>query len=115
VSDGLWLRLVDLRAALALRHYEAGDELVLEVRDSFCPWNDGRWRLETSEKGATCERTDSEPDLTLATSALGAAYLGGVTVMRLFAAGLIEGSLDAVTRLDRLLRVPRAPWPSTDF
>ncbi len=115
VRDGLWLRLVDLRAALAIRSYQSEDELVLEVADSFCPWNDGRWHLETSEKGATCERTDREPDLALPTSALAAAYLGGATVTQLFAAGLVEGSLDAVTRLTDLLRVPRAPWPSTDF
>ncbi len=46
-GDGLWLRLVDLPAALAARCYASADSLVLEVTDDFCPWNAGRWRLET--------------------------------------------------------------------
>ena len=45
VIDGLWLRIVDLPAALAGRRYASDDHLVLDVADDFCPWNAGRWRL----------------------------------------------------------------------
>jgi len=45
ILDGLWLRLVDLPAALAGRRYACDGDLVLDVSDDFCPWNAGRWRL----------------------------------------------------------------------
>ncbi len=49
-NDGLWVRLVDLPAALAGRRYATTDSLVLEVSDGFCPWNAGRWRIETDRR-----------------------------------------------------------------
>jgi predicted acetyltransferase len=49
VADGLWVRLIDVGAALSARTYAAGGALVLEVADESCPWNEGRWRLEGSE------------------------------------------------------------------
>jgi predicted acetyltransferase len=45
VSEGLWLRLVDVEAAFSGRSYATDDAVVLELRDEFCPWNAGRWRL----------------------------------------------------------------------
>ncbi len=48
VVDGLWLRIVDLPAALAGRHYASADDLVLDVSDEFCPWNTGRWRVDAA-------------------------------------------------------------------
>src|SRR5712692_1325001 len=65
VSEGLWLRLVDLEAALAGRTYAGDDEIVLDVSDSFCPWNAGRWRV-----GKTVGRADDEADLELDTADL---------------------------------------------
>src|SRR3954453_11827425 len=41
MGDGLWVRVVDLPAALSGRTYGEGDPLVLEVRDAICEWNDG--------------------------------------------------------------------------
>src|SRR5262245_23138412 len=45
VSDGLWVRLVDVGSALALRHYASPVDVVIEVADELCPDNAGRWRL----------------------------------------------------------------------
>lgn len=58
VGDGIWVRLVDVEAALAARSYKDGDPVVLEVRDVFCPWNDG---CHSVGQG----RTDAEPHLRL--------------------------------------------------
>ena len=41
--DGLWVRLVDLPAALAARRYAVEDRLVLEVTDRLRPRNQGRF------------------------------------------------------------------------
>ena len=50
----------------------AGGSVVFEVRDAFCPWNEGRWKLE----GGTASRTDDAAEIALDVDALGSAYLG---------------------------------------
>lgn len=106
-GDGTWLRLVDVEAALAARSYEDGEPVVLEVRDAFCPWNDGRYRVG----GGGIERADADPDLRLDVAALGAVYLGGFTFGQL-ARGLRleEARPGGVVRADALFRTDRAPW-----
>ncbi|MFG2496960.1 GNAT family N-acetyltransferase [Streptomyces sp. NPDC048441] len=90
VRDSLHVRLVEVGAALEARTYRAPLNLVLEVDDAFCPWNAGRWRLKGDLKGATCERTEDEADLALSVRELGSAYLGGVTLTSLAAAGRVR-------------------------
>src|SRR4029453_11596604 len=63
--DGLWVRLVDVDRALAARRYPAPIDLVIEVRDQFCPWNEGHWRLPGHPPGARGARTDRRPHLGL--------------------------------------------------
>ncbi|NUS16019.1 MAG: GNAT family N-acetyltransferase, partial [Streptomyces sp.] len=87
--DGLYVRLVDLPAALAARGYTTPVDVVLEVEDAFCPWNSGRWRLSADASGAVCERTTDTADLAVAARELGTAYLGGHTLRTLAAAGLV--------------------------
>jgi predicted acetyltransferase len=107
MGDGLWVRLVDVPAALSGRSYGDGGPLVLEVRDAICEWNDGRWRLE----GGECSRTDEEPDLALDVSALGSAYLGAVSFTALRAALRVEELREgAVERADALFAWRPLPW-----
>ncbi|SFS94167.1 GNAT family N-acetyltransferase [Saccharopolyspora flava] len=108
VVDGLWLRLVDVPAALAAREYLAHADVVLEVRDAFCPWNDGRWRLRTRD--GTAERTSDPAQLALDAADLAAAYLGGSTLHELAAAGRVrELEPGALTAASRALAGDRAP------
>ncbi len=88
--DALYVRLVDVGAALAARTYQAPVDVVFEVEDAFCPWNAGRWRLSGDAKGASCERTSDGADLALSVRELGAAYLGGVRLSSLGAAGRVR-------------------------
>jgi predicted acetyltransferase len=91
--DGLWVRLVDLPAALTKRSYAAPADVVIDVTDEICPWNAGRWRLRVQGPGAAraiCERTDDQADLSLTVAVLGAAYLGGTRLGALAAAGLVK-------------------------
>ncbi|MFC8872889.1 GNAT family N-acetyltransferase [Streptomyces sp. NPDC057148] len=90
LRDGLYVRLVDVGAALAARTYQAPVDVVFEVEDAFCPWNAGRWRLSGDAKGASCERTSDAADLALSVRELGAAYLGGVSLASLGAAGRVR-------------------------
>lgn len=107
VGDALWCRLVDVEAALSRRSYGAGAEVVLEVADAFCPWNEGHWLV--GAHGA--ERTESPGELAVDASALGSVYLGGFTFAQLEAAGRVqELEPGAVERADGLFRTTRAPW-----
>ncbi len=107
MHDALWVRIVDLPAALSGRAYGEGGPLVLEVRDAVCEWNDGRWRLD----GGVCERTEEEPDLALDTSALGSAYLGAVPFNQLREALRVEELRDgAIERADALFAWRPLPW-----
>ncbi|GAB2844221.1 GNAT family N-acetyltransferase [Streptomyces deserti] len=90
VRDELYVRLVDVGAALEARTYQAPVDVVFEVEDSFCPWNVGRWRLTGDAKGASCVRTSDAADLALSVRELGAAYLGGVSLVALGAAGRVR-------------------------
>jgi predicted acetyltransferase len=90
LRDALYLRLVDVGAALAARSYQAPVDVVFEVGDAFCPWNTGRWRLSGDTKGASCARTSDAADLSLSVRELGAAYLGGVSLASLAAAGRVR-------------------------
>jgi predicted acetyltransferase len=87
LKDNLWIRLVDLPAALSSRAYATDVDVVLEVDDTFCPWNAGRYRLTGGADGATCVATTEPPDLAVHVGDLGAAYLGGTTLVARAAAG----------------------------
>lgn len=117
VFDAIWLRLVDVPAALAARTYSTGGRLVLGVRDEFCPWNDGRYVLEADEAGsASCAASDDAPELELDVDALAAAYLGGVSFSTLARAGRVQEQVaGAVARADAMFRTERAPWTALDF
>lgn len=90
VRDSLYVRLVDVGAALEARTYQAPVDVVFEIEDDFCPWNAGRWRLTGDAKGASCVRTTDAADLALSVRELGAAYLGGVSLASLGAAGRVR-------------------------
>jgi predicted acetyltransferase len=107
--DALWVRIVDVEAALASRAYGARDSIVLEIGDPLCPWNTGRYRLDGGERRVL--RTNDAPDLRLSVDALGSAYLGGVSFARLVDAGRVEERVaGAVSRADALFRSARGPW-----
>ncbi len=114
--DGLWVRIVDLPAALAQRTYAADCDLVLEVRDELCPWNAGTWRLVVSGGSAEATRTDRSADLALSTTDLATAYLGGPTLTARAAAGLVaELRPGAVREASRAFSGDIAPWPTDMF
>jgi predicted acetyltransferase len=107
LRDGLWVRLVDVGAALAARSYSTTDSVVIEVADEFCPWNQGRWRV----KAGAVERTNAPADLSGDVTALGSVYLGGFTWAQLARAlRVTELRPGAVARADALFRHDVGPW-----
>ena len=107
LSDGLWVRLVDVAGALSARTYAHDGALVFEVEDAFCPWNEGRWRLE----GGMAWRSEEDADLRLEVTALASVYLGGFTFAQLARAGRVAELADgAIARADAMFRTDVAPW-----
>jgi len=106
-QDGIWLRLVDVEAALRARSYAAGEQLVLEIADSFCPWNEGCYRIEEGE----VSRAKSEADLRLDVRELATVFMGGFSFAQLLRAGLVEELRPGgIACADRLFATPVAPW-----
>jgi predicted acetyltransferase len=110
LRDNLWVRLVELAGALGARRYAAAGRVVLEVRDDFCPWNDGRYMVEADEE-VRVERTAAAPDLVCSVSDVGAAYLGGTSFRQLHRAGRVEERTPgALASADAMFAWDPAPW-----
>ncbi|WP_062310417.1 GNAT family N-acetyltransferase [Demequina rhizosphaerae] len=91
LRDNIWLRIVDVPAALTAREYLCPVDAVIEVTDPLFPDNTGPWRVTSREGTGHVEAAPGEePDLVLAVQELSAAYLGGVSLESLAAAGLVE-------------------------
>ena len=115
-SDNLWIRLLDIPAALAARGYDTEASLSFTVEsDAMCPGNEGTWRLDTSPP-ASCVRTGGAADVTLDIQALGSLYLGGMSAAILAAAGRVTPHREgAVSLLSRIFRTDPAPFNSIGF
>lgn len=110
LTDNLWVRLLDVPAALAARRYTTDVDVVLEVEDPMLPDNAGRWRLVGGPGSARVTSTTDEPDLVLHVRELGAAYLGGTSLAALGSAGLVtERTSGALQRAAAAFGWPVAP------
>jgi predicted acetyltransferase len=118
VREGMWLRLIDVRAALEARSFAATGSLGVELTDDLCPWNAGRWRVSVpNDRGAaSVTASEDEPDLQLDVADLATVYLGTFTFADLARAGRVqECRPGAVTAADALFATVGAPWCSTMF
>jgi predicted acetyltransferase len=112
LNDGVWVRILDVEAALSARTYASDDAVVLDVRDAFLPDVAGRYRV--TKDGTT--RTDAPADIELDVTALGSVYLGGFTF-----ADLVRGSRatervpGSIERADALFRTNVEPWCAEIF
>ena len=116
IEDGLWLRLVDVPAALAGRRYAVAGRLVFRVHDAFCPWNDGSYQLDGGPHDAECRQHDVNADLAIDVADLATTYLGGNRFRTLMEAGRVaELRPGAIARADAMFATDRAPWCPSHF
>lgn len=107
VREGLWIRLIDVAAALRARGYATDDAIVIEVTDKFCPWNAGRWRIART----AVEKTEAATDLACDVAALGSVYLGGFSFAELARVLRVrELRAGALARADAMFHSERKPW-----
>ncbi|MHB1138532.1 MAG: GNAT family N-acetyltransferase [Microthrixaceae bacterium] len=113
-QDLLWLRLLDIGAALSLRAYPgaATDEsLVFGVDDRLFPDASGSYELEVTEGRGVCRRSHADADLVLDVAELGTCVLGGGSFRRLVRAGRVEERTPgAAARADRVFGIDPLPW-----
>ncbi len=110
--DHLWLRIVDVPAALEARDYQADVDLTIAVDDALIAENSHPWRLIVSDGSARVSRAerDATADLQLGIQELSAAYLGGISVDSLGNAGLVhELRRGAAGELSAAMRSPQSP------
>lgn len=114
--DGMWLRLIDIPAALSGRTYATEGAVSLGVVDSRLPDNRGTWALEGGPDDAACRRTDADADLHVDIADLGGAYLGHLKFSRLVRAGRAqERTPGAAARADLMFTTDPAPWCQQEF
>ncbi len=102
VRDHQYVRILDVRAALQARRYGAAGAIALDVHDPL-GLAGGRFLLEADQDGrgrvTPLEDADARPDavtVALGIEELSAAYLGGVSLATLAAAGRVT-TTDAAT------------------
>jgi predicted acetyltransferase len=116
LHDHLYLRVLDVEAALSARSYEADDTVVLGVDDAFRPSTSGRYRLAGGKAEQVGDLHDGDADAFLAVDALGCLYLGDATARQLADAGRLRPSSDeSLARVDRVFRTDRAPFCTMHF
>lgn len=108
-GDFIWVRVLDVAAALQARRFEADGQVALRVHDRL-GIAEGTYRLEVADGEAHVERWDGEPDVELDVEALGSLYLGGVSVPTLARAGRLHArDVPAAARLLDLAEQPYCP------
>ena len=108
LTDGLWIRPVDVGAALSARSYATDGRLTLEVvSDPLFPDNVGTWTIASG----VAKRSSRRPDVRLDVQALGSVYLGGFSFAQLARAERVEeGARGGIARADAMFRTDAAPW-----
>jgi predicted acetyltransferase len=110
LADALWLRIVDLPAALTARRYDSPVDVVLEVSDDILAANRGRWRLEADSSGASCRPSAAAADIICDIRDLAVVYLGEGALQPLVDAGRItECRPGAIVAAQRALGWRRRP------
>ena len=107
----MWIRLVDVPAALCRRHYRTAGALTLRVHDAVCPWNEGSFFLDATPSGTECVPTDGEPDIELGVAELAGVYLGTSSLHSLAGARRVRELTPGILGVaDALFAWAPAPW-----
>lgn len=110
LADALWVRIMDIPAALSARTYDSEGVVVFRLTDPTRPQLSGTYRLEVADGVGNCERADAPADVSLEADILGSLYLGGADAISMAVAGRIDGDAEAVRRIHRLFRSDHPPW-----
>lgn len=112
--DALWVRVLDVPAALPARPWGRDGQVVLQVDDPL-GHAAGRFRVVTRDGVAEVEPTEADADVQLDADVLGSLHLGGVRVEPLQRAGRISGSEDGLRSWAAMTDAGPVPYSATGF
>ena len=118
LTDAMWVRLLDVPAALSARGYSTPGRLCFDVVDTDTGgYAAGRYLLDADADGSHCRPApELTPQLALSQRALAAIYLGQPSLRAQQAAGLVdELEPGAVARADAMFGTALLPWVGTGF
>lgn len=113
--DALWVRILDVVAALSGRTYERDGSVVFGLVDEFRPETEGTYRLEVVGGVGSCERVDRSPEIELDVDVLGAIYLGAGGMFPYRDANRVRGDAVVVADMEQMFRTVRSPWCNQVF
>ena len=115
--DGVWLRFVDVVAALRARTYAPEASIAIELDDPLFEANAGRWEVSSDADGVgTVRRARRGADVALDVGALTSIDLGAGRFAELATAGrATELRPGALRRADALFATNRAPFCDSGF
>jgi predicted acetyltransferase len=114
LTDALWVRVLDVPAALQARPWGRDGEVVIEIADPL-GHAAGRFRVVARDGVADVSTTDAGAGVRLDADALGALHLGGVRVETLRRAGRLTGSEEGLRTWAAMADTGPAPYCITGF
>jgi predicted acetyltransferase len=107
--DALWVRVMDIPAALTARSYSTALDVTMAVSDPIGDLT-GTYRLHADDEGAECVATTDEPSVWLDLEDLSSAYLGDARFRELARSGRVTGDLADITAMDIAFSWDPGPW-----
>lgn len=110
-GNGIMGRIIDVERALPQRPYLEEGILTFEITDDLCPWNQGRWKLETSTEGSSISRTGEEPQLVMPISTLAMLIFGHISASEAARMGRLDVNEDSTLPMwDKVMRTKYRPF-----
>lgn len=116
--DTLWVRVLDVRRAIAARRYRTPGALVLEVTDGASDGSSLGLRVSVTDRGGTCEVDEASgaAEMCCSLEELGGVWLGGGSFTTLAASGRILERRDGTAAVaDALFGWSPLPGVTHDF
>ena len=116
-GDGLLGRIIDVEKALPGRPYPEEATLIFEIiDDDLCPWNQGRWKLETSTTRSTISQTKEKAQVIMPISTLALLVFGQISATEAARMKRIDVIDDAALPLwDRVMKTRYIPCCADNF
>lgn len=112
--DSIWLRVLDVVAALEGRPWYADGDVVLGISDRL-GHAEGNWHVVVRDGRASVTRTDAAAQVSMAASALGSLYLSSVPTATLVQAARVTGEPDAIATWAGMCDGGPTPYSQTTF
>ena len=114
VNDGLWVRLLDVGAALEARTYRSDGRIVFEVEDRFRPDTGGRYELVVEGGTVRCGRTETDADLVGTSTPSGRRTSAGSASVSSGGQDRSRSAPGSLERADAMFGSTPAPWCVVD-